>query len=322
MCNLLRGRRVNVAYSLSTEGGWATRAFPRLSCSDSVSSTLAITSVQAPDSTKPRKSEALSNPRGNAALIRFTEKRGAISRGSMRRLHKITLLSFAILRARRPSPNFVARITAILILLALPVGSIAAEQIQQIVLGPYSFYVPYSWIQNGRVIAYAPPRTEYQSPQPTAIEGTDLSFRPAADWQPYGDRDLPSLISVRHSTRVGAKPPLDAQHEHWLAVAASSKSDENGFARVEPDVSQLARGATREIYIYKNYLNEIGEPLVVVSNNFDFPSGGRTPSSVLIDVRDDLGLRYDFDNRKFQEKQWWDLYQRVLAFLDYTQKPK
>jgi hypothetical protein len=39
-------------------------------------------------------------------------------------------------------------------------------------------------------------------------------------------------------------------------------------------------------------------------------------------LKEDLGMVYRFDNKEFPPNTWWSLYQRVLAFLDFLQKPK
>lgn len=197
----------------------------------------------------------------------------------------------------------------------------AADDIQQINLGPHLLFVPMAWMTAAGVTAYAPPNIMVQKPQPIAIDATDLSFRPGENWLPYGNHDLPDLIRVRYGRRSSSSP-LNQQFKRWLDEAASREPDSNGFVRVAASPANRAGPPMQEIFLYKGYLNKLGEPLAVEAQNIDLPLGKRWPSTVTIGIQSDIGLQYHFSDRKFPESLWWDLYQHVLAFFDYLQTPK
>jgi hypothetical protein len=229
---------------------------------------------------------------------------------SARRTRKFAVIALALVRL-------------VLDLTAYAPNVRAADDIQQVKLGPHTFYVPKSWMQGGAITAYAPPQTMVQQPQPDAIHATALSIRPREDWKPYGRRDLPELIRVGYAEGVVPLPPLlGMQRKQLLDEASSMKADGDGFVRVGVGSSEPGKQLASETFLYKGYLNNLGEPLVVLSNNTETPFGHHYPSSVTISPQADLGLQYRFDNKEFPENTWWPLYQRVLAFLDYLQTPK
>jgi hypothetical protein len=196
----------------------------------------------------------------------------------------------------------------------------AAEDVQQTSLGPHTFYVPKAWVHGGAVIGIAPSRTVLDA-QSAPIEATTLAFRPQNDWKPYGLREMPEMVILQYVPRTGP-PPLDKQRKDWLDQAAALDPDGDGFVRVATGFTKPGEPPQWEAFLYKGYLNKFGEPLVVVSDNMDYPLGNRAPSTVNITWHDDVGMEYRFDNRKFPRNTWWALYQRVLAFLDYLQMPK
>jgi hypothetical protein len=71
-----------------------------------------------------------------------------------------------------------------------------------------------------------------------------------------------------------------------------------------------------ERFVYKGYQNGLGDPLVIDSSNTAYPS------TVSISLTQDMNILYRFNNKNFPENAWWNLYQRVLAFIDYLQTPK
>ena len=208
-----------------------------------------------------------------------------------------------------------------LIMMAAQASKVPAADIQQINFGPHILYVPKAWMTRAGVTAYAPPNIMVQKPQPTAIDATDLSFRPGDNWLPYGSHDLPDLIRVRYGKRYSSSP-LNQQFKRWLDEAASREPDSDGFVRVAASPANRGQPPMREIFLYKGYLNKLGEPLAVEAQNMDSPLGNRWPSTVTIGIHSDIGLQYYFSNRKFSESLWWDLYQHVLALFDYLQTPK
>jgi hypothetical protein len=199
----------------------------------------------------------------------------------------------------------------------------AADDNQQIKLGPHTFYFSKVWMQGGAITAYASPQTMVQEPQPDSIQATALSIRPREDWKPYGRRELPELIRIGYAQRVvSAASPLGMQRKQLFDEASSIKADGDGFVRTTAEPANSAKQLALENFVYKDYVNEFGEPLVVLSNNSETPFGHHYPSSVIIALKADLELQYRFDNKEFPENTWWDLYQRTLTFLDYLQKPK
>lgn len=222
---------------------------------------------------------------------------------------------------RRRRPLCLAA-TIALAVVAQPLVLFAAADIQQINLGPHAFYVPKAWMQGGAVTAYAKPSTQIQQPQESPIEATDLAVRPGEDWRPYNKSDLPGLIRIRYATRTGP-PPLDPISRQWLDKAASMQPDADGFVRVATGFMAPGRQPQWEAFLYKGYLNKFGQPLIVKSNNIELSPGYRIPSTVVIGLDDsDLSLQYDFDNKKFDEAAWWNLYRRVLTFLEFLQRPQ
>jgi hypothetical protein len=218
-------------------------------------------------------------------------------------------------------------IGAVLVLTAQSPNVRAADDIQQIKLGPHVFYVPEAWMQHardaflgqGRVLALAPPNIAVDKAHPGSIDATHIGIWPGVYWQPYGARDLPKAIEIISSS--GRSPP-DEQAKLWLDQAASQEPDSDGFVRVETGFANPGEAPQWETFLYKGYLNKVGEPLVIHSNNMETPHGGRYLSDVTIRTQPDLILAYHFDNEQFRKNTWWGLYQRVIAFIDYLQTPK
>jgi hypothetical protein len=165
------------------------------------------------------------------------------------------------------------------------------------------------------------PNRIIRKPQANPIEAITLGLLPQANWQPYGQRQLPESIDV-DLLRAGVPPPLDQQTRQWLDQSISREPDSDGFVRVSLASSKPGETPTYETFLYKGYLNNLGRPLIIMAENWDYPLGNRAPSNVYITMQSDLSVHYRFDNRKFPKNAWWDLYQRVLAFIDYMQTPK
>jgi hypothetical protein len=196
----------------------------------------------------------------------------------------------------------------------------AAEDVQVINLGPHTFYVPKSWMQSyGTFTAFAHPRTMVDRPQSTPIDASDLAIRPSAaagNWGAFDRRDLPDLIGMIYASGAHRDPMLEV-HRRWLDDAASQKGDESGFVRVATGFIKPGEPLQWERYVYKGYQSAYGEPLMVVSSNLSL-----IPSTVNISLYPDISIEYRFSNKKFPRSTWWNLYQRVVAFLDFLQTPK
>jgi hypothetical protein len=199
--------------------------------------------------------------------------------------------------------------------------ALAVDDIQQIKLGPHILYVPKAWMAAAGVTAFLRPQGMIQKPQAATIETDSVAFRPGEDWSPLSSRDLPDLIRFHYGRRY-PNSPLDQQLKQWLDAVASLAADEYGFSHVAVGSAKPDERPTSEILVYKGYLNEFGEPLVVQSDNLEPIPGKRFPSKVLIGIQTDITAEYRFNNKQFPESTWRDLYQHVLAFFDYLQKPK
>jgi hypothetical protein len=199
--------------------------------------------------------------------------------------------------------------------MAQATASFAADNIQQIKLGSHVFYVPKAWMSGGPVMANSS-QGSIMEPQPSPVEAANLTFRPSEGWRPYGSNELPALVSLTYAPMTG-RSILDQRYAKWLDEAVSRSVDNDGFVRVAS-----APPLAEETFLYKGYLNEFGEPLIVQAHNGDYGLGNRSLSIVVIKARADIVLQYRFDNRKFPENTWWDLYKRVIAFLEYLQTPK
>jgi hypothetical protein len=129
----------------------------------------------------------------------------------------------------------------------------AADDIQQIKLGPRTLYIPKSWMQGGAVTAYAPPQTMVQQPQPDPIIATSLSIRPREDWKPYGRHELPELIRVGYGPRTAPlPPPLATLQQQLLDKASSMKLDADGFVRTMADPTNPTKQLALETFVYRD----------------------------------------------------------------------
>lgn len=112
-------------------------------------------------------------------------------------------------------------------------------------------------------------------PQKTPIEATTFGLRPQNNWKPYSLKEMPEWVILRHVARTGP-PPLDKQRKNWLDLAVSLDPDSDGFVQVATGFTKPGQLPQWEAFLYKGYLNEFGEPLVVISENMDYPLGNRT----------------------------------------------
>jgi hypothetical protein len=238
---------------------------------------------------------------------------------------------------RKASVGVLLVVSVLCALVAHAVPAHAANEIQLIRLNNQSFFVPKSWMARHTVIAERATdgggsKGRWSEPQAEPIDATELTFlgpdQNAAILRDWTD-PLPSLIlisSYRDEPRdfSGLLP----ETKKWLDVAASQPPDADGFVRVWPDFAKPGEQPPDETFVYKGYLNEVGQPLVIFStnlpllSNFNAPGTHQYPSDAFIAVKRDLRLRYKFSNERFPENTWWDLYQHTLAFLEYLQKPK
>ena len=228
-------------------------------------------------------------------------------------------------RGRNLACLFIAEALALAITVQASV-LLAADDIQQIKLGPHIFYLPKEWMQGdrtpraqGMILAQNPPNPPVKQAQSRPIDATKLDIWPGVAWQPYRAADLPKIIEIIYGT-MGRSPRVQ-QQKRWLDEAATREPDRTGFVRV--GVSFANPGVPYfETFLYKGYLNKVGEPLIVHSNNVESPNSGHYLSHVTIRIQQDLGLTYHFSNQEFPESSWWALYERVIAFLEFLQTPK
>lgn len=192
-------------------------------------------------------------------------------------------------------------------------------QVQVFRLGPHAFYVPKAWI--GRQVFDVPTdRRSIDSPRPAPIASSELNISPKwarlAQWGPFAIRELPDLIRIYFGTGPRIDPELD-ENRRWLDRANSMEADPSGFVRIATGFTKPGQRPQWERFIYKGYVNEFGWPLVVMSVN-----GILDESVVEMKVRSDIIVSYHADRSRFERSKWWDLYRRVLAFLDFLEMPK
>jgi hypothetical protein len=224
--------------------------------------------------------------------------------------------------------SVIAVIVSVLCALIAPTAVAHADgDVQLIRLNGRSFFIPKPWFAGGGISAEratdgGSTKGYWQKPQSEPIDATGFGFiypdknsAIARDWT----YPLPSLIriSTYRDTPTDAARLLP-ETKKFLEVAASQAADADGFVRVWPD---LAKAAT-EKFLYKGYLNKIGQPLIIFSNNVETPFADHYSSDVFIAIEHDLSLRFSFSNVKFPESTWFGLYQHTIAFVDYLQKSK
>ena len=211
-----------------------------------------------------------------------------------------------------------------------PVVGAKADDIQLIRLHDQSFFIPKSWMARHNINAVRATdgggtKGSWSEPQADPIEATDLIFvgpdQNAAIVRDWTD-PLPSLIVfLSYRDTPVYRSSIDPETKKWLDIAASQSADTDGFVRVWKGFAEPGQQPQSEKFLYKGYLNKLGHPLVVFSDNLKTPFENKG-SRVDIAVERDLSLIYKFSNKKFPENTWWDLYKNTLAFLTYLQKPK
>lgn len=215
------------------------------------------------------------------------------------------------------------------VLVATTYRTHAEDDIQLIRLNSYSFFVPKSWmgaVSAERATNSGSSNGSWSKPQTEPIDATDITLvypERSSAIRRYWNDPLPSLIhiSTYRDTPVDLSI-LRSETKKWLEVAGSQPADADGFVRVWAGFAKPGQQPQSEKLVYKGYLNKVGQPLVIFSNNVATPFADHYPSDVFIPVERDLMLRYSFSNKKFPENSWWALYQQTLAFLDYLRKPK
>lgn len=208
----------------------------------------------------------------------------------------------------------------------------ADSDVQLIRFNNQSFFIPKSWmVRLGAINAVrATPgggiEGRWSEPQAEPIDATDLTLmapdRNAAIVKVWTE-PLPSLIHI--SSYRGTPRDLSGllpETKKSLDIAASKPADADGFVRVWPEFAKPGQQSPFERFLYKGYLNQLGQPLIIFSDNLETPLGVRYPSDVYIVVKRDLSLHYMFSNKEFPINAWWNLYKQTRAFLDYLQNPK
>jgi hypothetical protein len=226
--------------------------------------------------------------------------------------------------------RFLLVVSVLCAVIAPAIGAQADDDIQLIRLNSHSFFIPKPWMAGGGVSVERATNggsTERRwKPQAEPIDGTDLtlinpgeSSAIVRDWtDPLAS--LIHLSSYRETLVDFAQLGIEAKM--WLEIAASQPADADGFVRVWAGFAKPSQEPFYEKFVYKGYLNKVGQPLIIVSYNTETPFADHFPSDVFIAVEHDLMLRYQFSNKKYPESTWWDLYQHTLAFLSYMQRPK
>lgn len=193
---------------------------------------------------------------------------------------------------------------------------LAADEIQQLKIGTQILYVPKPWIGFDSVWAGASSGAEIKIPQPGIVDVAQLTMRPNFKWRDFNFGGFPKFILIGYSP---APPPqsknkLSDKDKRMLEDAESQTPDRYGFVRIATGFIKPGEPPTWERFLYKGYRTKYGEALIVDSSN--------TPgvwSSAGVRARDDMRVQYLFTS---PENTWWDLYQHVIAFLDYLQTPK
>jgi hypothetical protein len=224
---------------------------------------------------------------------------------------------------RNPSARISLVVSVLCALLASACGVYAEDDIQLIRLHSQSFFIPKSWMGNGvnaeRATDGGGTKGSWWKSQTEPIDATDITLAIRQYWPD----PLPPLIHISSYRDT----PTDASRllpetKKWLEVAASQPADANGFVRVWAGFAKPGQQPQSEKFLYKGYLNKVGQPLIIFSDNLETPFADHFPSDVIIPIERDLTLRYLFSNKQFPENTWWNLYQHTLAFVDYLQKPK
>lgn len=226
---------------------------------------------------------------------------------------------------RNANAGILTVVTVLCALIAPTFGAHAEDDIQLITLHSHSFFIPKRWMA-GAGVGAGGTKGPWWKPQAEPIDATELHFinpdRNSALQEQWAD-PLPSLIAVSSYADMPRDLAfLRPETKEWLEVAASQPADAYGFVRVWAGFSKPGQPPQSEKFLYKGYLNNVGQPLIVISDNIETPFADHYPSSVFIPIERDLMLRYLFSNKKFPERTWWDLYQHTLAFVDYLQRPK
>lgn len=167
--------------------------------------------------------------------------------------------------------------------------------------------------------AGAPSGAAIKLPQPGIVDVARLSMRPNAQWRPFNSAGLPTFVLLVYSP---APPPvsenrLSEKYKQMLEHAESLTADRYGFVRIATGFTRPGEPPTWERFLYKGYRTKYGEALVVQSSNLK-----GVHSSAGVRAGDDMRVQYLFNNEEFPESTWWELYQRVTAFLNYLQTVK
>jgi hypothetical protein len=232
----------------------------------------------------------------------------------------------------RRNASVIVFIVSVLCALIAPTAVAYADgDVQLIRLNGRSFFIPKPWFAGGGISAEratdgGSTKGYWQKPQSEPIDATGFGFiypdknsAIARDWTD----PLPSLIriSTYRDTPTDAARLLP-ETKKFLEVAASQAADADGFVRVSVGFAKPEQQPATEKFLYKGYLNKIGQPLIIFSNNVETPFADHYSSDVIIALEHDLSLRFSFSNVKFPESTWFGLYQHTIAFVDYMQKSK
>jgi hypothetical protein len=224
-------------------------------------------------------------------------------------------------RARRGQGIARLAIAAALALAIMTHGSVlfAADDIQQIRVGAEIIYVPKSWIGFDSVFAETKGASEAKLPQPGIVDVAHLTMRPNVQWRPFDFAGLPTFVLINYTPAPppGSKNVLSEQYKQLLNRAKSLPADRYGFVRIATGFTKPGEPPQWERFLYKDYQDKFGEPLIVFSSNLK-----GVHSSAGVRVGDDMSVGYLFNSDEFPESTWWDLYKRVLAFIEYLQTPK
>jgi hypothetical protein len=192
----------------------------------------------------------------------------------------------------------------------------AADDVQQIKVGAEILYVPKAWIGFGSVWAGTSSGEKIALPQPEIVEIATLGMRPRSHW---GSNlgSLPTFVNIVRSPAPSALTEQSDKYKRLFDRTASLDPDSYGFVRIATGFAQPGEQPDWEEFLLKAYQNKFGEPFMVRSSN-----NKMVQSQTGMHIEQDMAVNYRFNNTDFPESTWWDLHKRVLAFVEYLQKPK
>jgi hypothetical protein len=210
-------------------------------------------------------------------------------------------------------------------------ASASPDDIQVFNFGAYKLYIPKHWLMTGTWDATLSDdnkaggtKAEWRTTTAEPLEADALLMVPdnpavARDW----DSKLAKHMRLTYREHRGDLSKLIPPIQHTVDAATSLQPGEDCFVRTWPRQYDKPGKPTYEEFICKGYRNKVGQPLIIHSFTMRDPYYGETNlSDVTIAIETNLSLRYQFSSKDFPENTWFDLYQHMVEFVDYLQKPK